>query len=152
MRFPALDAAGAGLGPFRGRSGDEFRGEVRRLVDLYEADPSLTWENTLKIDRAPRNPMGLNGTDLFAGFCFRLAERHGGPQFIAQLWRQAAKRPAAKSTQEAIDNFVLAASAAAGKDLTDFFSKDWRWPISDAARQEAKERFAESIDLGSQRY
>jgi hypothetical protein len=23
---------------------------VRRLVDLYEADPSLTWENTLKIE------------------------------------------------------------------------------------------------------
>lgn len=137
MRFPALDAAGVQLGRFRGRSGNEFRGEVQRLVDLYVADKSLTWENTLQLGAAPRNPMGLNGTDLFAGFCFRLAGAHGGPQFVARLWQEAGKRPAAKSTQDAIDNFVLAASAAAEKDLTVLFSQDWRWPVSEAARKEA---------------
>ena len=40
MRFLALDAAGAKLGPFRERSGKEFRGEVERLVDLYSPIPS----------------------------------------------------------------------------------------------------------------
>ena len=80
MRFPALDAAGAKLGPFRDRSGEEFRREVEGLVDRYLADRSLTWENTLKVGAAPRNPMGLNGTDLFASFCFRLCRDHGGTQ------------------------------------------------------------------------
>ena len=125
-----------------GRQPRKFRHYEDRVVDLYEADPSLTWKNTLRVHRAPRSPMGLIGTDRFAGFCFRLAEPHGGQKFIAQVWRQAAKRPTAASTQEAIDNFVLAASAAAGKDPTSHFAEDWRWPVSDAARQEAKHRFA----------
>jgi hypothetical protein len=137
MRFPALDAAGVKLGPFRNRSGDEFRREVERLVDLYVADPALTWENTLKRGAAPPNPMDLNGTDLFASFCFRLCRDHGGPKFAARLWKEAARRPEAKSTQDAIDNFVLAASTAAGQDLGPLFVETWRWPVSASARREA---------------
>jgi hypothetical protein len=138
MRFASLDAAGVSLGQFRDRSGTDFRNQVMGLVDLYESDTSLTWENTIKVDRAPKNPMGLNGTDLFAGFCFRLAKQHGGSNFIRQLWKEVAKRPEAKTTQQAVDNFVLAASKAAGQDLTDLFTTTWRWPVSDAARQEAR--------------
>lgn len=138
MRFAAIEAAGVALGPFRGRSGTDFRNEVIRLVDLYEADPSLTWDNTIKIDRAPANPMQLNGTDLFAGFCFQLAKQHGGPVFVRQLWQEVAKRPRANTTQQAVDNFVVAASKAAGKDLADLFATTWRWPISSEARQEVR--------------
>jgi hypothetical protein len=138
MRFASLDAAGVSLGPFRDRSGVDFRNQVVGLVDLYESDTSLTWENTIKVDQAPKNPMGLNGTDLFAGFCFRLAKQHGGADFIKRLWKEVAKRPGATTTQQAVDNFVLAASKAAGQDLTDLFTTTWRWPVSDAARQEAR--------------
>ncbi len=137
MRFPALEAAGARLGPFRSRSGEEFRRELEGLVDRYVADRSLTWENTLRRGAAPPNPMGLNGTDLFASFCFRLCRDYGGQKFVARLWKEAAKRPEAKSTQDAIDNFVLAASAAAGKDLGPLFGETWRWPLSESARREA---------------
>jgi hypothetical protein len=56
---------------------------------------------------------------------------------VARLWQEAAQRLTAKSTQDAIDNFVLAASAAAQKDLTVLFSKDWRWPVSETARKAA---------------
>ena len=138
MRFPALDAAGARLGPFRGASGKEFRQRVEELVDLYVADRSLRWENTLKVGAAPKNPLDLNGTDLFASFCFRLCRDHGGPRFLGKVWKEAGKRPAARSTQDAVDNFILAASAAAGKNLTELFTKTWRWPMSDAARAETK--------------
>ena len=137
MRFPALDAAGGKLGPFRDRSGKEFRREVEGLVDRYVADRSLTWENTLKRGAAPTNPMGLGSTDLFASFCFRLCRDHGGPKFAARLWKDVAKRPEAKSTQDAIDNFVLAASTAAGKDLGPLFAETWRWPVSESAKREA---------------
>ena len=138
MRYLALDAAGAKVGRFRGRSGEEFRRRVEELVDLYVADPSLNWENTLKVGKAPRNRLGLNGTDLFASFCLRLCRDHGGSKFASRLWREAANRPAARSTQDAIDNFILAASAAAKTDLTDLFTKTWRWPMSDKAKAEAK--------------
>ncbi len=137
MRMAALDAVEAKLGPFRDKSGAEFRKIMESLVDLYEDDKSLTWENTLKVDAAPENPLGLNGTDLFASFCLRLARDHGGREFVRRLWQSAGKLPAAKSTQEAVDNFAVAASQAAGKDLGPLFADRWRWPVSPAGRKSA---------------
>jgi hypothetical protein len=133
MRLMALDAAKAKLGPFRDRSGAEFRGIMESLVDLHEADAKSTWETTLKVDAAPENPLGLNGTDLFASFCLRLARDHGGLAFVKRLWKAVGARPAAASTQDAIDNFVIAASAAAAKDLAPLFTGRWRWPLSPGA-------------------
>ncbi len=137
MRLMALDAAGAKLGPFRDKSGAEFRQIMESLVDLYEADKSLTWENTLKTDAAPKNPLGLNGTDLFASFCLRLARDHGGREFVKRLWHAAGEMPKAATTQDAVDNFILAASRAAGKNLAPLFADRWRWPVSPAAREAA---------------
>ena len=107
MRFPALDAAGVKLGPFRGRSGVEFRREVEGLVDRYVADRSLTWENTLRRGAAPPNPMDLNGTDLFASFCFRLCRDHGGlscspkPTLLpVPAWRRRTRSPSSNRTTD----------------------------------------------------
>jgi lysophospholipase L1-like esterase len=143
MRFTAVEAAGAKIGPFRSRSGKEFRAEVERLVDLYVADPSLNWENTLRRGAAPANPMGLGATDLFASFCFRLCRDHGGAKYAARLWQAVQQRPPARSTQDAVDSFVVAASVAAGDDLAPLFAKTWRWPVSDAAKRETT-RFSHS--------
>ena len=137
MRLMALDAAGAKLGPFRDRTGSEFRAIMESLVDLHEADPQSTWETTLKVDAAPENPLGLNGTDLFASFCLRLARDHGGLKFVRRLWKEVAKLPAAASTQEAVDHFVIAASAAASTDLAPLFTKRWRWPVSPVGEKAA---------------
>ncbi len=134
MRMMALDAAGAKLGPFRDKSGAEFRKIMESLVDLYEADPAMTWETTLKIDAAPKNPLGLNGTDLFASFCLRLARDHGGLDFVKRLWPAVGTLPPAKSTPDAVDRFVTAASMAARRDLAATFSQRWRWPVSDAGK------------------
>ena len=137
MRLMALDAAGAKLGPFRDRTGAEFRAIMESLVDLHEADPKSTWETTLQVDAAPENPLGLNGTDLFASFCLRLARDHGGLKFVRRLWKEVAKLPAAASTQEAVDHFVMACSAAAATDLGPLFGKRWRWPVSPAGQKAA---------------
>lgn len=137
MRMVALEAIGAKLGPFRDKTGVEFRQIMESLVDLYEADPSLTWENTLKIDAAPKNPLGLNGTDLFASFCLRLAKEHGGREFVKRLWPAVEKLPPAASTQDAVDHFVIAASQAAGRDLGSHFANRWRWPVTPAGREKA---------------
>jgi hypothetical protein len=92
----------------------------------------------LKVGAAPKNSYGLGSTDLFASFCFRLCRDNGGAGYARKLWREVGKRPPAKSTQDALDNFILAASAAAGHDLTDQFTDKWRWPMSEMARQEAR--------------
>ena len=136
MRFMALDAAGAKLGPFNRHSGKRFREEVEGLVDHYAADPSLNPENTLGQGRGPANRMGLGSTDLFASFCFRLCRDHGGAKYAAKLWQAVQKRPRARTTQDAIDNFVVAASVAAGDDLSPLFTKTWRWTVSKSAQSE----------------
>jgi hypothetical protein len=38
--------------------------------------------------------------------------------------------PSAVTTQDAVDNFVVAASSAAGQDLVPLFKDRWRWPVS----------------------
>jgi hypothetical protein len=68
---------------------------------------------------------------------FLTAKRDLDPEVMAKLWKEAAKRPRARSTQDAIDNFILAASSAAGKDLSKLFTETWRWPMSEKAKAEA---------------
>ena len=78
--------------------------------------------------------MGLNGTDLFASFCLRLAQDWGGREFVKRLWHEVGTLPVATTTQDAVDNFVLSASVAAGHDLIGLFADRWRWPVSEEAR------------------
>lgn len=135
MRFMAIDAAKVRGSDFNGWSLAEFRSRVEEMVDLYTADPTQTWDNTLRLNRPQaNNPSNLGGTDLFASFVFRLARDYGGDAFVSRLWKAAARLPAATSTQDAVDNFFLAASAAANRNLTTLFTVTWRWPISPSAQ------------------
>jgi hypothetical protein len=141
----ALDAAGAKLGPFRDKTGAEFRAVMEGLVDLYEADAKFRWENTLKVDAAPENALGLNGTDLFSSFCLRLARDHGGQKWVKAVWQEAGKLPEAKTTEGAVDHFVVAASAAAKTDLGELFAGRWRWPVTAAGRKAAETAAKEGV-------
>jgi len=129
MRFLSMQSAKVAGAPFHGAPFDKFKATVVSLVDAYEASPDLTWDNTIRINKAPQNSMGLSGTDLFASMCLRLAKKYGGDQFIGKLWRAVERQPDALTTQDAIVNFVRAASDAAGKDLVPLFRNRWRWPI-----------------------
>lgn len=139
MRFMSLDATGVQGGPFVGSTVmpfAEFKGAVAKLVDQYTANASLNWSNTLGVNAGV--PGGFGGaTDLFASFCMRLTRDYGGENFIRNVWKQAGSRPAAITTQDAVDNFILAACAAANKNLTTLFVTTWRWPMSDAAKTAA---------------
>lgn len=138
MRFMAMDASGVAGGPYATWTFAEFRSRVEGMIDLYLADGTQTWANTLKVGHPQaNNPSGLGATDLFASFCFRLWRDQGGAVFIQKLWIEAAKRPAAATTQDAVDNFFLAACAAANKNLTTQFETTWRWPLSAAAKAAA---------------
>ncbi len=135
MRFMAMDAAAVAGGPYGAWTFADFRARVEAMIDLYLADGTQTWANTLKVGHAQaNNPSGLGATDLFASFCFRLRRDQGGDAFIHKLWIEAAKRPSATTTQDAVDNFFLAACAAANKNLTTQFETTWRWPLSVSAK------------------
>ncbi|HYH14905.1 MAG TPA: PKD domain-containing protein [Flavisolibacter sp.] len=137
MRFMAMEATGVKGASFDNLSFDAFKDTVIGLVDQYLANPSLTWENTLAIDRGVPNGFG-SAADLFASFCFRLKRDYGGDAFVQNIWKEAALRPDAVTTQDAVDNFFLAACAAANRNLTPVF-QNWRWPLSDAAIEEAEQ-------------
>ena len=128
MRFESMDAAGVDGAPFGALEFEDFRAQVRGLVDQYESDPSLTFDNTIRIGESPL-PWGA--TDLFASFYLRLADEFGC--FRSSIWRNVAAMPPALTTVDAIDNFAIAASLSAGRNLADRFREDWRWPISDDA-------------------
>jgi len=151
MRFVAMEAAGVEGGPFNERPFAEFRAEVEGLVDIYEQDAKWTWENTLRDANGVPNKMSLGATDLFASFCFRLMREFGGPAYIGRLWREAGRCPAAKSTQDAVDNFVVAASLAAKRDLSPMFVGQWRWPVSAKGRERAKKAGPALERLGEKR-
>lgn len=140
MRFMAMEATGVTPGPFNGTNFSIFKAEVQGLLDLYLADQNLNWNNTLRIGKAPSNKLNLGSTDLFASFLFKLRDLYGDA-FVQQIWKEVEKRPNAQTTQDAVDNFILAASAAAGENLTHLFVNTWRWPMSDAAKREAASRF-----------
>jgi hypothetical protein len=138
MQFQAMDATRVPISTFNGLSFTAFRELVVNMVDLYLADPTQTWDNTLRLNRPQaNNPSNLNATDLFASFLLRLERDYGGDAFIRRLWAAAAQRPAANSTQDAVDNFFLAACAAANRNLSSLFTVSWRWPISATAQAEA---------------
>jgi len=137
MRFLSMDYAKIQGSDFRDKSFEEFRSEVEKLTDAYENDTSLNWENTLKINKAPSNAMGLGGADLVASFLFRLRRDHGGEKFVENIWKEIGKRSNAITTQDAIDNFILASSAASDSNLTNLFVGKWRWPMSENAKKEA---------------
>ncbi|WP_460687849.1 PKD domain-containing protein [Niabella aquatica] len=137
MRFLSLDATGVQGGPFNYyMTYSQFKSAVEGLVDKYTANTSLNWSNTLGQGTGVPGEFG-GGTDLFASFCMRLMRDYGGQNFIQQVWKKAATMPTATTTQDAVDNFILASCAAANKNLTTLFTTTWRWPMSDAAKVKA---------------
>ncbi|AEI68858.1 hypothetical protein [Corallococcus macrosporus] len=147
MRFLAME--------YEGLSGtsahDTLYGQIEGLVDTYRTatvacgTPGATatpttpggstcyrydWENTL---RAGNGLSGRSAPDLFASFVFRLHSQHGWP-FINYVWRDAADLGSVTSVYHAADNFIIAASRAAGVNLSDVFQYSWRWPLSSSVR------------------
>jgi hypothetical protein len=138
-RFTSMEATGVEGGPWQGGSFADLRAAVHDLVDAYEASPSLTWERTLKVGEGVPGS-GLGATDLFASFVMRLAD-YFGPVIHERIWREAAGLPDRETTADAVDNFVLAASAAGGRNLCDLFSANWCFPVSAAAVAAAERRW-----------
>ncbi len=147
MRFKSMEAIGVQGASFKGVDFEEFREEVEALVDSYESDPSWTWENSLNIGKAPkdRKSLGLGATDLWASFLLRIEQEFTDQplqaDFAKNFFAEIAQRNGAKTTQDAVDNFILSACAASQRNLIDQFVNVWHWPLSAPAQQEIESRF-----------
>lgn len=144
MRFMAMDAAGVTPAPYNATDFSLFREEVENLLPTYLLDDTLNWDNTLRIGKAPANALDLDGSDLFAAILFDLRTRFGD-DFIKWIWKEVDLRPDAETTQDAIDNFVLATCAAVEQNQTRLFVEHYRWPVSTAALKEARTRYGEAV-------
>jgi hypothetical protein len=133
MRFMAMDYLQLKGANFWSWTFDEFRSEVKGLLMTYLADPSYTWENTLAKGQGLRNTQ-LGATDLFASFCFYMFDNHGGHEWVKAVWKEAGILPKKNTTQDAVDNFIIASSRAAKQNLIPLFT-EWRWPISQKVRE-----------------
>jgi serralysin len=130
MRFRSMAAAHVKGAPFNGIPFATFASQVTALAGQYEADPSLTFDDTLAVDRSP----GLySGTDFWASLMTQLADRHGGQTFVRRFWHHASQLPAAASTTDPITNWVNNASHAACTDLSTVFYERWGFPRPDGS-------------------
>jgi serralysin len=130
MRFRSMTAAHVKGVPFNGIPFSTFASQVAALAGQYEADPSLTFADTLAIDSSP----GLyGGTDFWASLMTQLAKRHGGQTFVERFWHHAGDLPAATSTTDAVTNWVQDASYAACTDLSPVFYVRWGFPRPDGS-------------------
>ena len=136
MRFMSMKY----LGVDDNSSHIEFVNQIRGLRTTYLANPSLNWSNTLGVAQGVPNS-SWSSADLFASFCFYLEETYGW-QWLQNVWKYAALRPDRVTTQDAVDNFVIASSQAANKNLVSLF-QEWRWTISQPAIE-----YINSLGLG----
>jgi serralysin len=130
MRFRSMTAAHVKGAPYNGTPFATFESQVAELTSQYEADPSLTFADTLAVAKSP----GLyGGTDFWASLMMQLAARHGGQTFVDRFWHHVGALPAAATTTEAVTNWVNAANYAACTDLSSVFYLRWGFPRPDGS-------------------
>ena len=128
MRFESMAAAGVNGAPYNGTPFATFQSQVAALAGQYEADPSLTFAQTLAQDRSPG---AFGGTDFWASLMLQLIHRHGGQLFLSRFFHHAGSLPAASSTTDAVTNWVRDAGYAACVNLAPVFYRRWGFPRPD---------------------
>jgi hypothetical protein len=130
MRFRSMTAAQVSGAPFNGAPFTTFSAQVQALAGQYEANPTLTFAETLGADRSP----GLyGGTDFWASLMMQLAKRHGGQKFASRFFHHASELPVATSTTQAVTNWVADSNYAACTDLSAVFYQRWGFPRPDGS-------------------
>ncbi|MEM9080800.1 MAG: hypothetical protein AAGC74_08935 [Verrucomicrobiota bacterium] len=126
-----------------GQNGRQFaEGMEKNLTTFLAGDYS--WEEAWCVNLMPWSQRtSLN--DLMTALLIRLHRENGGNTFLKSLYREIPKLPPLKARndyQGARDNFYLASSLAASKDLSNVF-QEIRWEISDQARTALRQQLAE---------
>jgi hypothetical protein len=119
---------------FNGVAYSIFYSTIKELLYTYLADNTKNWANTLKIGIGVTNPLSLGATDLFASICLDLSSRFPCV-FDENVWKNASILPNRTTSQEAVDNFIIASCFAVGYDLRNLFLY-YKFPISSAVNSQ----------------
>jgi serralysin len=121
-RFYSIDGADVTGAPWDDKLDfDHYRHSiVIDMLNRYLADPNLTWQNTLAVDKAPQNPNGWGAGELAAGFFHRIRRDHG-QDGCRRFWRMMQDAPKAQTPKESASRFVQIARAATGEDYRSLF-------------------------------
>jgi serralysin len=117
-RFYAMEAAGIVGAPWDDNLDfDGFRHAILvELLDRYLADSSLSWQNTIGVDKLPSgSPDWMSGAHLGAAFFHRIRRDHGHLGY-RRFWQLMAMAPKAATPKDAAARFVQVARAATGED------------------------------------
>jgi serralysin len=124
-RFVSMERAHLDGGLFGTLPFDEFKSSILTdLLDDYLADPSLDWRNTLLLNVGPPNLHHWGAADLAGAMMYRIYAENGFAKYRA-FWTKMAELPLATSPESAVQNFVLAAFAATGKDYGYLFKAEF---------------------------
>ena len=123
-----------------GSNGKQFSDGMEKNIIKY-IEGNYSWKDGFCINLVPwAERTSLN--DLMTGLLIQLHRDYGGIKFIKNLYREIPKLKDLKGRddyQGARDNFYIASSLAAQKDLISYFSKI-RWSISDKAKKEVNKK------------
>ncbi len=133
MRFVTMENINVKAGTIMNLSLSQYKQKITTLMDTYITDTSLSFKNAFAVDTLTFSD--LKSEHLFASMLIKLGNLYGD-SLLQNLWGRIEERPVADNFQSAIDNLVIAASRAAGRDLTPLFS-EWRFPFSEDAKSEA---------------
>ena len=106
-------------------------GTQDKQLETYVADPSLTFDNTLRVNADAFKKEG-KGPELLAAMIVRLHRDYGGEEFITRFWQAMADQPKAETTQDAIDNLARSACIGARANLIGLLRERWKLPVSEA--------------------
>lgn len=140
MRYVCMDAVGC----------DDIEPQLREKIQQCEAvyaESDVSFLDAFTVqgrfdEKAPR----LNGFDgpcdqpvIYASVMLKLRESHGGDEFLKRFFAQLLTCPAvrpvdADSALRQSMNLLVAASCAAGQDLTPVFVERWKMPVSRVTR------------------
>ncbi|TMK39111.1 MAG: hypothetical protein E6G56_12060 [Actinobacteria bacterium] len=134
MRFRSMDAAGVPGAPFKmgsisdpGTPFETFRAQVVALAGEYEAS-SQTFAQTLAMNRSP----GMyGGTDFWASLMMQVAQAEGDQNFVSRFWHHAGSLPKARSTTQAVTNWIKDINYAGCVNLNIFFYDELGFPMPD---------------------
>lgn len=147
MRLEALDVLNITPGSVYGTPFEIYRQDLRSLLWRYQADRTLTWQNTLRSGQAPANRLCaeqricIGAPELWAAMLLEIRDRYSpnDPDFARRLWAAVRDRPDARSTQEAVDNWIIALCQTTQRDLAWLFDDVWRWPVSDRVKRVSRQ-------------
>jgi len=123
---------------YYGNNREAFMDMMEAHVFTYMSNTSYNWDNTFMHNRLAWSP-SQSVDNLFAGILVNLYRNELGFQFIRGFFHAlpglVPRAPKSKlDNQGARDNFFLAASIGAKRNLYDLFTKDLRWNISTNAK------------------